>query len=306
MPTSSIPFVREMRFEYGQIQAVSPRIRRVITQNPSPFTYTGTGVYVVGHGEVAVIDPGPRLAGHVENLLEALHGETITHILATHTHRDHSPAAGPLKEATGALICGYGPAPPSRDGELPNMDESHDMDFMPDQELRHQDVISGPDWSLECVFTPGHTSNHMCYALREEKALFTGDHVMGWSTSVVVPPDGNMTTYRHSLSLLLERDDVTYWPTHGPPITDTKPFIRALLAHRERREAQVVECLQGGIETIPQIVEKIYIGLEEALFVAACFSVLAHLEDLERRGIVVCEGSAGGFGSLPPSQIDPP
>ncbi|KAB7739968.1 MBL fold metallo-hydrolase [Parvibaculum sedimenti] len=279
-----IPYVREIEFTYGESEQVSPLIRRVVAENPSAFTYKGTGTYIVGRGTVAVIDPGPLDEKHVEALMRALEGETVTHILITHTHSDHSPAAAPLKARTGARTYGYGPHAGGA-GE-----EDGDMSFVPDVEIRHGDIIEGEGWSVECVHTPGHTSNHICFALREEKALFSGDHVMGWSTSIVSPPDGNMSDYMNSLELLLTRDDETYWPTHGPAIRDPKPFVRAFIAHREDRESQIIEQLKAGHTRIADMVPVIYAAVDKRLYPAAARSVLAHMGRLVQQGRVVTDG----------------
>jgi glyoxylase-like metal-dependent hydrolase (beta-lactamase superfamily II) len=288
-----IPYVREIEFEYGACDEVSPLIRRVVAHNPSAFTYKGTGTYIIGEGDVAVIDPGPLLNEHVEALLRALEGETVSHILITHTHSDHSPAAKPLKALTGARTFAFGPHGSGQkqapDGDV-QVEEDGDMDFVPDVELRHGDIIEGDGWTVECVYTPGHTSNHMCFALREEKALFTGDHVMGWSTSIVSPPDGNMEDYMASLRLLLTRDDEIYWPTHGPAITDPKPFVRSFIEHREDRERQIMEQLAAGRTRIQDMVPIMYAAVDKRLYPAAARSVLAHMEHLVARGAVRTEG----------------
>ena len=280
-----IPYVREIEFTYGESEQVSPLTRRVVAENPSAFTYKGTGTYIIGHGKVAVIDPGPLDERHVEALMRALEGETVTHILITHTHSDHSPAAAPLKARTGAKTYGYGPhGAGAGAGE-----EDGDMSFVPDVEIRHGDVIEGEGWTVECVHTPGHTSNHICFALREEKALFSGDHVMGWSTSIVSPPDGNMSDYMNSLELLLTRDDETYWPTHGPAIRDPKPFVRAFIAHREDRENQIIEQLKAGHHRIADMVPVIYAAVDKRLYPAAARSVFAHMTRLVEQGRVVTD-----------------
>lgn len=279
-----IPYVREIEFDYGASEEVSPLIRRVVADNPSAFTYKGTGTYIVGRGKVAVIDPGPLLDAHVEALMRALEGETVTHILITHTHSDHSPAAAPLKKLTGAKTYGYGPHG-SGAGE-----EDGDTDFVPDVELRHGDVIFGDGWTIEAVHTPGHTSNHLCFALREEKVLFSGDHVMGWSTSIVSPPDGDMTAYMASLELLLARDDETYWPTHGPAIRDPKTLVRAFIAHREDREHQIIAQLKAGRTRIADMVPVMYAAVDKRLHPAAARSVFAHMGRLVAQGRVVTDG----------------
>ena len=293
--TAPIPFDRDFTAPYETLETVAPRIRRLLANNPSPFTFRGTGVYVVGDGAVAVIDPGPDDPAHLAALKRAIAGLTVTHILVTHTHRDHSPAARALKEWTGAPTYGFGAAPRA-DGEAAReeMEEGVDFAFAPDLRVRDGDVISGDGFTIECVFTPGHTSNHMCYALREEKALFTGDHVMGWATSVVIPPGGNMADYLASLERLLARDDRVYWPTHGAPIRDPKPFVRALIAHRREREAQILALLARGPARIPDIVRALYSDVDSRLHAAAAMSVLAHLIKLVREARV----DAGGGPTL--------
>ncbi|HXC88913.1 MAG TPA: MBL fold metallo-hydrolase [Stellaceae bacterium] len=286
-----IPFRREFAFEYGKLESVAPGIRRIVANNPSPFTFRGTGTYVVGEGEVAVIDPGPALAEHVEALLASLSGEQITHILVTHTHSDHSPAAAAVKAATGAPTYGFGPHAGGRRGEA-SVEEGGDWDFTPDIVIKDGDEIAGKGWRFEAVHTPGHTSNHLCFALPDQGILFSGDHVMGWSTSVIAPPDGNMATYMASLDKLLTRGDAVYWPTHGPAITEPKDHVRAFIAHRREREAGIVACLEAGVGHIDAMVERLYVGLNPNLRRPAARSVLAHLIDLIDRGVVSSEGTA--------------
>ena len=287
---ADIPFVREMAFEYGVVQQVSPLIRRVVAANPSAFTFHGTGTYIVGHGKVAIIDPGPDLPAHVEAVLAAVRGEEVSQLLITHTHRDHSPAARHLKRATGAPTYGFGRHGSGRPGGGGEVEEGADRDFAPDVVVGEGDVVEGKGLTFEVVHTPGHTSNHVCFALREEKVLFSGDHVMGWSTSVISPPDGDMRAYMASLRRLLPRDDRVYWPTHGPAITAPKPFVAAYIAHREAREREIVDCLARGRATIPEMVEVIYAELPEHLHPAAGRSVLAHLVHLVESDRVRCQG----------------
>ena len=285
-----IPFRREFSFEYGRLEPVAPLIRRIIARNPSPFTFRGTGTYVVGQGEVAVIDPGPDLTDHVEALLAGLDGERVTHILITHTHRDHSPGAQALKEATGAPTYGFGPHAGGKRGDAA-VEEGGDWDFVPDLTLRDGDKIAGKGWKFDAVHTPGHTSNHLCFALRDSGILFSGDHVMGWSTTVIAPPDGDMAAYMASLDKLLDRGDAIYWPTHGPAITEPQQHVRAFIAHRREREASIRDCLRAGIGRIDAIVERLYIGLQPGLRRAAGRSVQAHLIDLVARGVVESDGA---------------
>lgn len=290
---TEIPFLREFSFEYGRLERVAPGLRRIVARNPSPFTFKGTGTYVVGESEVAVIDPGPDLSEHVEALLSGLGRERVTHILVTHTHRDHSPAARALKEATGAPTWGFGPHAAGRRGEAQQIEEGGDWDFVPDATIADGERIKGKGWEFEAVHTPGHTSNHLCFALAGTGILFSGDHVMGWSTSVIVPPDGDMAAYMASLDKLLGRGDRVYWPTHGPAITDPRGHVRAFIAHRREREAGILDCLRAGIDDIEGIVERLYVGLQPGLRRAAGRSVFAHLLDLHGRGAVEADGPPG-------------
>ena len=272
----------------GVAQTLHPLIRRVLAPNPSPYTYTGTQTYVVGRGEVAVIDPGPDEAPHVAALLKAVEGEQVVAIVCTHTHRDHSPASRALQAATGAPIVGCAPLALEDDG--PRADAAFDVDYRPDRVLADGERIEGPGWTLEAVATPGHTSNHLCLALPEAGALFTGDHVMGWSTSVVSPPDGNMADYMTSLERLIGRDDRIYYPAHGDAIEQPQRFVRHMAGHRKSREGQILRLVGDGPRTIPEMVERMYVGLDSRLVGAAGRSVLAHLLDLERRDLVWRDG----------------
>jgi glyoxylase-like metal-dependent hydrolase (beta-lactamase superfamily II) len=275
---------------YGHLQARSPLVRRLLAKNPSPFTFTGTGTFVVGQpgGTVAVIDPGPDDPAHIRALIDALAGETVSHIVITHTHMDHSPAAPALKAATGAQIVGCAPLVLSDDG--PRADAGFDATYAPDRVLVDGESVQGPGWTLTAVHTPGHTSNHLCFALAQERALFTGDHVMGWSTTVVAPPDGDMADYMASLQKLLTRDDLVYHPTHGEPVTEPQRFVKHLLVHRRQRETQVLRAIDEGLVTIAAMVAAMYAQVDKRLHPAAGRSVLAHLIDLERRGLVARGG----------------
>lgn len=274
--------------ETGRVERLAPAVRRILAPNPSPFTFTGTQTYVVGEGEVAVIDPGPDLAEHVDALLSAIDGERLTAIVCTHTHRDHSPASRALAAATGAPITGCAPLSLSDDG--PRADETFDADYSPDRVLADGETLEGPGWTLEAVATPGHTSNHLCFALREERALFSGDHVMGWSTTVVAPPDGDMAAYMASLQRLLGREDRILYPAHGPAVEQPRRHVRALIGHRRMREKQILERVGRGEGTIAAMVAGMYRGVDARLHPAAGRSVLAHLIDLEARGRVKQEG----------------
>lgn len=284
-----LAFDRAIPAPPGELVRVSPLIRRIAAGNPGPMTFTGTCTYVVGAGEVAVIDPGPDLADHIEALLEALAGETIASILVTHTHRDHSPAARRLKQATGARIVGCAPArlaPERGERRSLRLDAAHDLSHAPDAVLREGDAIEGGGFTLVCVETPGHAANHLAFVLPQEKALFTGDHVMAWSTSVIAPPDGSMRDYLASLEKLRERDEKIYWPGHGGPVKDPQTFVHGLVQHRRARERSILARLRSGDRTIAAIVSRIYAGLDPALRLAASLSVLAHMEDLVARGLV--------------------
>ncbi len=272
----------------GRVERLGSRVRRVLARNPSPFTSTGTQTYIVGEGDVAVIDPGPDLPDHVDALVAALSGERVAAILCTHTHRDHSPASRPLQARTGAPIVGC--APLSLDDEGPRADESFDSDYRPDRILADGERLGGGGWTLEAVATPGHTSNHLCLALEEERALFTGDHVMGWSTTVVAPPDGDMADYMASLERLLARGDLIYYPAHGPAVEDPRGHVRRLIEHRRMRERQILAHVGRGEGRIPAMVAEMYADVDPRLFPAAGRSVLAHLIDLERRRLVREEG----------------
>jgi len=288
----AIPFERNFDAPYGEIVALSPRIGRVLAKNPGPFTFKGTGVYILGDKDVAVIDPGPNMPEHVEALKHAIGDRRLTHILVTHTHSDHSPAAKPLKEWSGAKTYAFGPHGSGKAEEGVKVEEGGDMEFTPDVRVKDGDVIAGNGFTVECVFTPGHTSNHMCFALREEDALFTGDHVMGWSTTVIAPPDGNMGDYMRSLEKLIARDDRILYPTHGSPVAEPGSFLRALLTHRRMREAQIAACIPRGADTVAAIVSRLYADIAPALIPAASLTVTAHLEHMMETGRIARDGGS--------------
>lgn len=301
-----IEHYRDMgHFDYGAVMRMTPLIRRVICRNPTPFTYKGTGTYIIGTGKVAVIDPGPPLSSHVDDVLEALGtGETVTHVLITHTHSDHSSLTARLQQRTGARSYGFGPHgtvrahdPTDRvdfsayftaqekarfDREWDDLPdeikrEGPDLDFRPDERLADGDVVHGGNWTVQAVHTPGHCSNHLCYYLREENSLLSGDHVMGWATSVVSPPDGSMQDYLASLRKLLPLDAERYWPTHGPAVTEPDRYVRAFIAHREDRERQILDSLREGPRRISDIVPGMYAGYDKRLWYPAANSVYAHM-----------------------------
>ena len=273
----------------GEVEQLEPLVRRVLAPNGSPFTYTGTQTYLVGGPDgVAVIDPGPAEADHLAALERAIGGASVVAILCTHTHRDHSPAAAPLAERTGAPVVGC--APLALDTGGPRADAPFDRTYAPDTVLADGDQVSGPGWTLTAVATPGHTSNHLCFALEGTGALFTGDHVMGWSTTVVAPPDGDMADYMASLDKLRARGDRVYYPAHGPAVGNPRQLVRGMIGHRRQRERQIVKLLGESPQDIAAMVPRMYKGVNEYLWPAAGLSVLAHLIDLERRGVVARSG----------------
>jgi glyoxylase-like metal-dependent hydrolase (beta-lactamase superfamily II) len=275
----------------GLAMAVDPLVTRILAPNPSPFTYTGTQSYLVGTTALAVIDPGPDEPAHVDALIAAIGGREVVAIMCTHTHRDHSPAAAPLKALTGAPIIGCAPLSLADAG--PRADAAFDTSYAPDRVLADGETVTGPDWTLTAVATPGHTSNHLCFALPESGALFSGDHVMGWSTTVVAPPDGDMAAYMRSLDKLMGRaGDRIYFPAHGEPVEKPHRFVRGLIGHRKQREGQILRLLKAGTGAVPELVGRMYAGLDPRLTGAAGRSVLAHLIDLRDRGLVIEEGDA--------------
>ena len=296
-----IPFIREFDPCHGALVRVTPLVRRLVARNPGPFTAWGTGTYVIGTGRVAVIDPGPLEADHVEALLAALAGEQVIDLVITHTHLDHSPAAVPVKARTGARVVGCGPH--GAHGETTEAGADHD--FRPDLQLQDGEQVTGPGWTLSAVATPGHTSNHLCFCLEEEQALFTGDHVMGWSTTVVSPPDGDMADYIASLRKLHARTDRVFYPTHGAPIPAPQDYVADLITHRLEREAQVVDCVRSGEASIDAIVARLYAGVDPKLHRAAGRSVLAHLLKLVGEARVRADAGAGANTDLRDARFFP-
>ncbi len=275
----------------GLAVALDPLVTRILAPNPSPFTYTGTQTYLVGTTELAVIDPGPDEPAHLDALVAGIAGRPVTAILCTHTHRDHSPAAAPLKALTGAPIVGCAPLTLHDAG--PRADAAFDTGYAPDRVLGDGEAVSGQGWTLCAVATPGHTSNHLCFALEVAGALFSGDHVMGWSTTVVAPPDGDMAAYMASLDKLMAREqDRVYYPAHGDPIDNPRRFVRGLIGHRKQREGQILRLLREAPRAVPDMVARMYVGLDPRLTGAAGRSVLAHLIELRDRGVVEEEGEA--------------
>ncbi|WP_027685672.1 MBL fold metallo-hydrolase [Rhizobium leguminosarum] len=285
----------DLAFEpsYGQAVPVVAGVERVTVNNPGPFTFFGTNSYIVGASSVAVIDPGPEDEAHFQALMAALAGRAVTHIFVSHTHRDHSPLARRVQAATGAVTVGQGPhrpARPLREGEINPFSESSDLSFVPDITLSDGETLSGDGWSLRAVLTPGHTANHAAFALAGRDILFTGDHVMAWSTSIVAPPDGSMADYMESLDRLIARDDRLLLPGHGGPVTEPAGFLRALKAHRLRREQAVLARVQAGDTEIAEMVKVIYRDTDPKLHGAAALSVLAHIENLMERGEIAADG----------------
>lgn len=297
---------------YARVEWLTPLVRRVICENPNHFTYRGTATFLVGRGDVAIIDPGPLHPPHLDALLAALEpGESVRYVLVTHTHADHSPAATVVAERTGALTAGHGPHHAAGvSAELHGIDfsahlsendraritaqmemipehlrrEAADTEFVPTLRLGDGDSVEGNDWRLEAVWTPGHCSNHLCFALAEESTLFSGDHVMGWSTSVIGPPDGSMGDYLQSLRKLLDRPERIYRPTHGPALDDPLPYVEALLAHRLEREREIVRLLDDGVQRISDLVAVMYAAYDRILWFPAAASVHAHLLQLVDEG----------------------
>jgi glyoxylase-like metal-dependent hydrolase (beta-lactamase superfamily II) len=294
MSDDDISFDRDFPLPVGTVEEVAPGIRRIVAPNPGPFTFTGTVTYIVGTGKVAIIDPGPKGDAHRDAVLDAVRGESVTHVLVTHTHRDHSPGAAAIKAATGATVLAQGvhrAARPSHENEKPALEAGNDRDFAPDALLADGEVVTGGDWALEAVAVPGHTANHMVYAWLGRGLTFVGDHIMGWSTSVVAPPDGSMADYMASLEKVAAREEDIYFPAHGPHIREARRFARSYIRHRQGREAAILYRLAKGAADIPTLVRAIYIGIDPRLVPAAGLSVLAHMEDLAERGVVATDGT---------------
>lgn len=292
----AVPFDQAFKGEVGEAVPLSPLITRVTAPNPGPFTFKGTNSYLVGRQTLALIDPGPDDDTHLTALLDAIAGRLVSHILVTHTHRDHSPLTSRIARETGAMVLGCAPYRPARalyPGETNPFETANDLDYRPDRELKDGDAISGDGWTLETVETPGHTANHLVFRLCEENALFSGDHVMGWNTTVIGPPDGDMRAYLGSLEKLLPRGEVCYWPGHGGPVLKPKSYVAAIIKHRRQREAMILSDLEThGPQRIKDMVRRVYPGLDEKLLGAAAFSIFAHLEALMADGRVTSDGPA--------------
>ncbi|SDP70775.1 Glyoxylase, beta-lactamase superfamily II [Phyllobacterium sp. YR620] len=290
----SLVFDTSFAPRYGEAVDIAPKVQRITVNNPSPFTFHGTNSYLVGHDTLALIDPGPLDDAHHAALIRAIAGRPVSHIFVSHTHRDHSPLAARLRDELGAVVVAEGrhrPARPLHVGEVNLLDASGDTDFVPDLVASDGSVIEGDGWALRSIHTPGHTANHMVFALEEIGVLFSADHVMAWATSIVAPPDGAMSDYMRSLDLLLHRHDRIYFPGHGGPVTKPKTFVRGLKAHRKIRERAILERVRAGDRTIPAMVVVIYRETDPRLHGAAGLSVLAHLEDLVARGVVHTDGN---------------
>lgn len=284
---AGIPFNHEFEFRYGIVEPVTDGIRRIVARNPGPFTGPGTGTYIIGRGEVAVIDPGPMLPDHVDDLLTGLGEETVSHILVTHTHADHSPAARLLRQRTGAPVFAFGPHAEDSAGEL---EGGVDREFVPDFLLDDGDEVPGNGWSLEVIHTPGHCSNHICFAWPGAGALFCGDHIMAWSTPVIIPPDGSVGDYIESLNRLSQRPERVFYPTHGTPITDPGDFIARVREHRLHRVEQVAAAIADGVDTLPSLRRRIYTDIPRNLEAGAELSLLASILYLQARGHVLKVG----------------
>lgn len=286
-------FKQDFTAKYRVAEKMSAMVTRVLCENPSPYTYTGTGTYIIGNKtDAAIIDPGPDMISHGEALLSALGNRRLQSILVTHTHQDHSPLSSWLKQNTGAAVYGYGPHGAGRRGGLvgEEVEAGADKLFEPDKTLRDGDILSGEGWTITAVHTPGHTANHLCFLLKEENTLFVGDHIMGWATTVISPPDGDMRDYIESLRKVAALEPDRLAPTHGPWIDKPKPFIRGIITHRKMREGQILEHLKGGSETIDELVSHMYKSVDKRLHPAAARSVLAHLIAMTDDGRVSCDG----------------
>lgn len=286
---ADLSFRTEMDFEYAVPRELAPGVVRVVANNPSVFTFKGTNTYIVGQGEdLCLIDPGPADQAHFDTLMDTIGDRKVSHILITHTHRDHIDGLEPIARATGATVCGYGRKPHAPDAVInsPSGAEFFDDSFTPDRVLRDGDVVSGDGWSIEAIFTPGHAPDHLSFALKDTGVLFSGDHVMGWNTSVVAPPEGNMADYLASLERLTTRNDSVYFPGHGGQIGEPQRFAKAYLVHRRVREQAILKAIRSGDNTITKVVATVYKGLDERLIRAACMSVQAHVEHLAERDLV--------------------
>ncbi len=289
--SAAIPYIRDFEPRYGQLVRIAPHVRRLVANNPGRFSGWGTNVYVIGSGAVSIVDPGPDTAEHFATLKAVLQDERVERVLVTHHHLDHSPLAPRLAAHYGCKTYGFGPPLHALAGGEVRLEAGDDHRFAPDVRIGDGTVFAGDGWSIEAVHTPGHTSNHMCYAVQPDNGLICGDHVLAWSTSVVSPPDGDMGAYLRSLEMVRQRGFAQLWPGHGPAVTDPAPFIDAYIAHRHARNRQILEALQEGHSRIKQMVPRIYADVDKRLYPAACHSVLAHMIQMVRDGRVACDGA---------------
>jgi glyoxylase-like metal-dependent hydrolase (beta-lactamase superfamily II) len=290
--SAELAFNRRDDVDYGVAEAVAPDVRRVVANNPGPYTFLGTNTYIVGSGSVAVIDPGPADKAHLAAIANATRGERVSHILITHSHRDHCSAAQPLQVMLGGEIVAYGPTGTPRGASTPGLGETFvDSSFTPDRPVSDGDTVKGGGFALDVLHMPGHAPDHLCFALVGKRTVFTGDHVMGWNTTVIAPPEGNMADFLDSLDRLMQRRDKVFLPGHGGRIQTPQRVVRAYLTHRKWREQTILSCLNDGVCTIPCIVARLYGALDADLKDAAALSVLAHLEHLIERDMVAADGA---------------
>jgi len=292
--SAELAFNRNVDVDYGVPQEVAPGIRRIVANNPGPYTFLGTNTYVVGNGQVAIIDPGPADERHLKAIAAATRGESLTHILVTHSHHDHCDSARALQTLLGGEIGAFGPTGTPRGAGAPGLGDSFvDAAFVPDRRLGDSDTIKGKDFALDVLHMPGHSPDHLCFALVGKRIVFTGDHVMGWNTTVIAPPEGNMVSFLASLERLMQRHDKMFLPGHGGRIQTPQRVVKAYIMHRKWREQTILACLEEGVNTIPRIVDRLYGALDAELKEAAALSVLAHLEHLINRELVSAEGQPG-------------
>jgi glyoxylase-like metal-dependent hydrolase (beta-lactamase superfamily II) len=292
--SAELAFNRNDDVDYGVPEEVAPLVRRIVANNPSPYTFLGTNTYLVGRGRVIVIDPGPADERHLAAIAEATRGERVSHILITHSHRDHSEGARPMQALLGGEVMSFGPTNSKRGAGAPGLGEAFvDAAFLPDRRLKDGDEVKAGGVALDVLHTPGHAPDHLCFALVGQRTVFTGDHVMGWNTTVIAPPEGNMAKFLASLEKLLPRHDKLFLPGHGGRVQTPQRVVRAYMMHRQWREQTILACLDEGVSTIPAIVAKIYGALDADLKAAAALSVLAHLEHLISRGLAVANERRG-------------
>ena len=290
--SAELAFNRSQDVDYGVAQEVAPGVRRIVANNPGPYTFLGTNSYVVGSGEVAVIDPGPAEPSHLEAIAAAIKGERLTHILITHSHRDHCDGARGLQALAGGKIAAFGPTGTARGAGAPGLSYDFvDPDFVPDRKLADGDTVRGKDFALDVLHMPGHAPDHLCFALVGKRTMFTGDHVMGWNTTVIAPPEGDLAQFLASLERLMQRHDKMFLPGHGGRIQTPQRVVKAYIMHRKWREQTILACLEDGICTVPRIVARLYGTLDAGLKEAAALSVLAHLEYLIDRDLVAADGA---------------